>query len=129
MGDELQVVQGAYEAFGRGDIPAVLEVLDEDVDWSSPEVLPHGGDFRGRDEVGRFFQGLGEKWEDDFAVEVEDSVDGGDHVVMLGRASGTLRDGGTRADFGFAHVFDVRDGKVARFREFVDPDATLRGGG
>jgi uncharacterized protein len=27
------VVQQGYEAFGRGDIPAVLDLLTDDVEW------------------------------------------------------------------------------------------------
>jgi ketosteroid isomerase-like protein len=127
MAEGVQVVQQAYEAFGRGDIPGLLGVLAEDVDWSVAEAIPHGGRFSGRDEVGRFFQGIGENWEEGFSVEVDETVDGGDQVVTLGTARGTLRDGRGDASYGFAHVFTVRDGHVVRFREYVDPDATLRG--
>jgi uncharacterized protein len=129
MAEGAQVVQQAYEAFGRGDIPGVLGILADDVDWSVSEAIPHGGRFQGRDEVGRFFEGIGEKWEDGFSVEVDETVDGGDQVVTLGRARGTLRDGRGDASYGFAHVFTVRGGQVVRFREYVDPDATLRGAG
>ena len=34
------LVEGAYEAFGRGDIPAVLGILSDDVEWDVPDVLP-----------------------------------------------------------------------------------------
>ena len=57
------VISGLYEAFGRGDIPAILAMIDEQIDWHAPENLPHGGHFQGRDAVGRFFQGIGETWE------------------------------------------------------------------
>ena len=36
------LIEGAYEAFGRGDIPAVLGILSNDVEWDVPDVLPHG---------------------------------------------------------------------------------------
>ena len=48
MGQNTKVVQQAYDAFGRGDIPGLLALLDDSVEWSSPKTLPHGGDFRGR---------------------------------------------------------------------------------
>jgi ketosteroid isomerase-like protein len=56
-------IRGMYEAFARADVPAILNALDEQIDWRSPENLPHGGHFRGRDDVGRFFQGIGQHWE------------------------------------------------------------------
>ena len=119
-----QVVEEAYEAFGRGDIPGVLEKFDENIDWNVPEAVPHGGHFEGRDAVGGFFQGLGERWED-FGIDIEEVIDGGDEVVGIGRAHGNLKGTGEAA-YGFTHVFTVQDGQVVRFREYVDPDATLR---
>jgi len=124
MADGTQVVQDAYGAFARGDIPAVLETLAEDVDWNVPEAVPHGGHFHGSEAVGGFFQGIGQRWED-FSVDIEDLIEGGDEVVGIGRARGDLRGTGEAA-YGFTHVFTVRDGRIVRFREYVDPDATLR---
>src|SRR4051812_37391888 len=38
----VELLRGAYDAFDRGDIPAILAILDDDVVWNTPEVLPHG---------------------------------------------------------------------------------------
>ncbi len=84
------VIRGVYDAFGRADIPAILGVLDEGIDWSVPDNLPHGGDFHGRDGVGLFFQGIGENWED-LAVDIEAIVSSGERVVVLARIHGRLR--------------------------------------
>lgn len=35
MADLLPTVLGIYEAFGRGDVPAILDLLDEHVAWES----------------------------------------------------------------------------------------------
>lgn len=84
------VVAGLYAAFGRGDLPAVLSGIDQEIEWRSPENLPHGGVFRGREDVGRFFEGIGEHWES-LQVELEGLFAGGDRVVTLLRAHGRLR--------------------------------------
>ncbi len=124
MGASSQVVQQAYEAFGRGDSPAVIGLLDEGDEWSAPGTLPHGGSFKGRDEVGRFFAGLGAAWEGlDLVVEAVGEV-GGALVVGILRADGTRRGGGP-SGYGAVHVFDVRDGRIVRFREYTDLDAPL----
>jgi uncharacterized protein len=57
------IISELYAAFARGDIPAIVGMVAEDVDWRVPENLPHGGDFHGRDGVMRFFQGLGANWD------------------------------------------------------------------
>ena len=60
-----EVVRRAYEAFGRGDITAVLGVLTDDVDWTlqGPSVIPWAGTHRGREAVAQFFSLLGENLE------------------------------------------------------------------
>ena len=118
MGEGAEVVQQAYEAFARGDIPAVIESLSDDVTWDVAEVLPQGGSFRGRDGVQQFFEGLGKAWEE-VNIDLTDLIDGGDQVVGVGVGSGKLRDGGD-AEYGFTHVFTIGDGKVTRFREYAD---------
>jgi uncharacterized protein len=117
--NDVSTVRGAYEAFGRGDIPGVMSMLAESVEWRAPDVLPHGGAFSGRSGVGAFFQGIGEKWET-LQVEPTRFLDAGGDVVVLGRASGTLRGAGP-AEYGFAHVFTLNDGMVTGFGEYVDP--------
>lgn len=122
--NDVSTVRSAYAAFGRGDIPGVMSVLGEHVDWRAPEALPHGGAFQGKDGVGRFFQGIGDKWED-LRVDAQEFHDAGGEVVVLGKATGHLRGAGA-ADYLFAHVFTVDDGKVTRFREYVDPGEAIR---
>jgi uncharacterized protein len=54
------LVQQAYGYFQSGDIPALLDSLSEDVQWVTAEVegVPVSGTWRGRDQVGQFFQTL-----------------------------------------------------------------------
>src|SRR3954453_11509262 len=63
----LQTVQDIYAAFGRGDIPAILDKL---ADGAQLDPLPDGGGAQrhdvpwlrertGRDEVAGFFEALG----------------------------------------------------------------------
>ena len=113
-----EVVNEAYAAFGRGDIPSLLETLSEDVDWAVPEILPQGGSFRGRDGVGEFFAGVAENWPE-LKIELDELVADGDHVVGVGHGEGKLASG-EPAEYGFTHVFTVGDGKIVRFREYAD---------
>ena len=122
MDDNVGVVKGAYDAFQRGDIPSIIGILQEDVDWHVPAVLPHRFEARGHDQVGLFFERLMEVWEE-LGVEVSDFVASGDHVVVLGRASGRID--GRAAGYGFAHVWVMAGGKATRFFELVDPDEEL----
>jgi ketosteroid isomerase-like protein len=120
--ENVGVVRGAYEAFARGDVPSIIGILHDDVDWHIPVVLPHRFDARGHDEVRQFFQRLAELW-DELAVEVDEIVASGDHVVVLGRATGRID--GNATGYGFAHVWVMADRRATRFFEFVDPDEEL----
>ena len=117
------LVRGAYDAFAAGDVEAILARLDEAVEWRVPAVLPHGGEFHGRDGAGAFFAGVAEKW-DGLKVEVEDLVAERDRVVVLGRVRGTLRSAG-ETGYPFVHAWTVRDGQAVRFDEYVDPAELL----
>ena len=67
--ENLQVVHEAYEAFGRGDVPGVLAMLTEDVEWSTPgppDVIPYAGTRTGHEQVAGYFGAFGE------AVEVSE---------------------------------------------------------
>lgn len=57
---------------------------------------------------------------DGFKVAPDAVVDGGDDVVVTGNYSGTSKETGKSFDARFAHHWTVRDGKVARFEQFVD---------
>jgi uncharacterized protein len=120
--DNAELLRGTYEAFGRGDIPAVMGVLDENIIWNTPAVLPHAMTVNGRADVAAFFQKLASTWED-FNLEIDDIVASGDRVCAIGRAGGTLD--GEAASYGFVHAWTVRDGVCVRFDEYVDPSREL----
>jgi ketosteroid isomerase-like protein len=113
-----------YEAFARADVAAILSTLDDQIDWRAPANLPHGGHFSGRDEVGQFFQGIGEQWET-LQVEIDDVLSGGDRVVALVTARGRLRATGEETGYTAAHAWTLRDGTPIRFAETVDAPLSL----
>jgi ketosteroid isomerase-like protein len=124
MGTNAAVVQSAYDAFGRGDIGAVLDMLDDAVEWSSPATLPQGGEFHGKAGVGEFFQRVGDAWTQ-LGLEIE-SVSEAENDLVIGvvQASG-IREDGTPGGYGATHVFTVRDDKIVRYREYTDLDVSI----
>jgi ketosteroid isomerase-like protein len=54
------VVRSAYAAFARRDLASALALMDPNVEWIQPDVLPWGGVYRGPDQLARFFATLGE---------------------------------------------------------------------
>ena len=118
----LELIQSGYEAFGRADIPAILEIFADDIEWNVTEVLPQGGHLRGKGDMPGFFERLGSIWEG-LNLEIEDFVASGDRVCVIGKATGTT--GGTQTGYGFVHSWVVRDGAAVRFDEYADPAPEL----
>ena len=125
--DPLTIVQDAYAAFGRGDIPAILGTLAPDVTW---EVVGREGDYptfgarRGPEGAQAFFQALGET--EDISEFTPLSVHAaGDTVLAQGHVTFKLKTNGRPLAYDWAHVFTFRDGKVASFREFYDTAAVV----
>lgn len=122
MGKSAEVVKDAYDAFGRGDVPAVLGVLDPEVRWREAEGFLYAdrNPYVGPQAVAEgVFQRIVDDV-DDFAVVPERFVDGGDTVVVEGRYRGTMKATGAPVDAQFAHVWRLQDGKVVRFQQYTD---------
>jgi ketosteroid isomerase-like protein len=117
-----ELMRTTYEAFGRGDMAAVLGVLAENIVWHAPAVLPHAMPVSGRADVPAFFQNLASTWED-FSLEIDDLVASGDRVCAIGHAGGRI--GGVAASYGFVHAWTITDGVCVRFDEYVDPSSEL----
>ena len=123
--DNVSVVREAYAAFQRGDIPGLLEMLSEDIDWwtpGTPGQIPYAGRLRGRDAVKGFFGRLAET-EEITHFEPGEFIAQGDKVVVTGNYRGRTRPAGRDYDLDWLHVFTVRDGRIAAFREYVDTAA------
>ena len=122
--DNVRAVQEIFAAFGRGDIPAVVGALSEDVDWqiAAPPAAPYGGLRRGRAQVGECFQQLGATHEFE-QFEPQEFVAQGDTVVVLGRERLRARATGRVAENPWAMTFTFRKGQVVCFRTYEDTAA------
>jgi ketosteroid isomerase-like protein len=115
------IVRRAYEAFARGDMDAVVADMHPEIEWHQAQGLPHGGLYRGLDEVRRnVFDPLDRDWWSEFSADPDEYVDGGDQVVVIGRYRGFAKETGKRLDVPFVHIWTLRDGKAVRFRQFLD---------
>jgi ketosteroid isomerase-like protein len=115
------IVRRSYEAFARKDMDGVLGDMHPDIEWHQAQGLPHGGLYRGLDEVKRnIFDPLDDEWWDEFSAEPDEFLDAGDHVVVLGRYRGRAKRTGKPLDVPFVHVWSLEEGKAIRFRQFLD---------
>ena len=125
--DNTQLVQEGYATFGRGDIPALLDMMTEDIVWVSPgprDVLPTAGERRGHDQVAQFFSTLNDT-EEIQRFEPHEFIAQDDKVVALVKYGARIRSTGRTVDTELVHIFTLRDGKIAQFREYFDTAAAV----
>src|SRR5450759_77698 len=116
----IEFVKGVYGAFARGDVPAVLGAFAVDIEWYEAAGLPYGGPHHGGEALAPpVFRPLAGDVEG-FAVVPEEFMGSGGTVAAVVRYTGTGKATGKTLDLPVVHVWDIRDGKVARFRQFID---------
>ena len=123
----LATVQSIYEAFGKGDVPAILDVMADDIEWESwednsavkagvPTLVPR----HGKAEVGKFFEVAGQMEITD--LQIINMMEGGNEIAVEFVIEANL------PTFGGGHYRDEEihlwtfndDGKVTRLRHYVD---------
>ncbi|MEA2469508.1 MAG: uncharacterized protein QOE38_506 [Thermoleophilaceae bacterium] len=116
----VEFVEEVYKAFARGDVPAVLGAFTDDIEWFEAEGMPYGGLHRGGEAVAQNVFGPIAEDVEGFAVTPEEVIGSGATVAAVVRYTGTGKATGKALDVPVVHVWDIRDGKLARFRQFID---------
>ena len=121
MSTAAELVQAFYAAVSRGDVPAVVSLLHSDLHWTEAEGFPYySGTWRHpQDVVDKLMIPLVRDW-DNFSAAASDFIVEGNRVVSLGAYSGINKATGRAMRAPFAHVWQVADGKLARFDMYTD---------
>jgi uncharacterized protein len=120
--ENVHIVRGVYEAFTRGDIPAVLNAFDPHIEWREADNFPYAdrNPYIGPQAIleGVFIR-VGTEWKG-FSVLPDALLDAGEQVVGLGLYSGTYKATGKQVRAQFAHIWTLEGGKVRKFQQYTD---------
>ena len=83
---------------------------------------------RGHDELVCWIKRWLDAW-DDAWDEVDEIIEAGDVVVAAVRVHGRGRRSGMEISQRLFDVFELRDGRILRIREYLDPDQALEAAG
>jgi ketosteroid isomerase-like protein len=119
----VEIIAELYAALARRDLPAVLELTDPEISVWQTELLPWGGEYYGFEGVQQFFGELFRLIDSQLAVE--EFVDAGDRVIVIGWTRGQVRATGATFNIRAVHVWTVKGGRAVRFEPSVDTPKML----
>ncbi len=118
MTNATDLIRTFYAALSIGDAPTALGLMADDIEWTT--MWHYKVDGRGPHKVAEgLLMPLMAEWSS-FALTPTEYLADGDTVVSLGRFTGVHGISGKSVDAGYAHVWTVREGKIARFRQYID---------
>ncbi len=120
--ENLAVVQGIYDAFAAGDMPAVLGAMSPDIVWNEANNFPYAdrNPYVGPEAIlNGVFMRCATEW-DGFSVEIDEVIDAGDTVIGLGHYTGTYLATGRSQKTQLAHIWRIQGGKAIGFQQYAD---------
>lgn len=126
MGKLSHTVSAIYEAFGKGDVPAILSHLSNDVQWedwidnsAQKAGVPWLKKRQGKNEVPEFFKTVGEMQFKKF--EVLSLMEGEDQVAAEIVLDADIPANGSQLMDEEVHLWKFNEeGKVIRMRHYAD---------
>jgi len=123
MKENAEVVRNGYDAFGKGDLETLRELISADVVWKVPGKNLVSGDKKGIEATLAYFTQLFELSDGTVKAEPLDVADGADHVIVTQLTTGERNGKSLRLDA--VLVFSFRDGKISGCSEFENDQYRL----
>jgi ketosteroid isomerase-like protein len=118
MTSAIETVRAFYTALGHGDAPAALGLMADDIEWNT--MWHYKVDGRGPQRVAEgLLKPLMAEWSS-FALVPSEYIAEGGTVVSLGHFSGVHAVSGKTVDAAYAHSWNVAEGRIQRFRQYID---------
>jgi uncharacterized protein len=118
--DNIDIIKELYRAFREKDYDGFRNICTDDIEWIQNEGFPNGSVNRGADAViNNVFKSFSNEWQS-WRFIIDEFLDGGISVIVLGFYEGTHRVSGKSFRSPAAHVYDIVDGKISKFRQYTD---------
>ena len=117
----VQIVKDFFASMRRGDMPALLALCAEDMEWTIPgEDWPLAGTYRGHAGLADL---LGKSEMLETSTEPRQFIAQGDRVLVVGFASGKVIATNKTFKDDWVFAITVRNGKLTNIREYIDTQA------
>ena len=127
--ENMEIIRRGYESFNRGEIDALLQSYDPEVELY-PGVRTPDQDTRysGRQGMKEFFRGATEAWET-VTVEPKELIECGDNRILAIDRWQFFGRQGIEIDVELPTLFSFRDGFIVRIDGFTDKSEALKAAG
>ncbi|KMM75991.1 ketosteroid isomerase [Xanthomonas sp. NCPPB 1128] len=120
MTDNRELIRRTYEGSSEENGRQLLAVLSPDIEWTEAEGFPYAGTYVGVEALMQgVFHRLATEW-DDYKASVHTYLADGERVAAFGVYSGTYKATGKSMTAHFAHLYELRDGRILRMQQYVD---------
>ena len=118
----IKIIENLYRAFRTKDYDSFRALCSEDVEWIQNKGFPNAGHHHGADAV---IKNVFDQFEKDwnyFKFSMEDMFESrdGSKVTVIGAYVGEHKRTGRKMEAAAAHIYEIKNLKVKRFRQFAD---------
>jgi ketosteroid isomerase-like protein len=127
--ENVQVVRRLMTALNVRDLPSVLALMDNRVEFFAPQTplsVEREAPYQGHEGIRQYFEDLSGVWETVEVIPREFRATD-DHVVTIGELAGERN--GERLDGELAWAWKLRDGKIVWGRVYPNPEEALEDAG
>lgn len=117
----LEIIKSTYQGkTAQENSTNLIASLDENIVWIEASGFPLAGTYKGKKAIiENVFTPLATRWIN-YKIEVEQYIAQGNHVIALGSYSGIYKTTGHSFKARVAHHWQLENGKIIRFEQFVD---------
>ena len=127
--ENLELINKIYGHFNAREYDAVVENFADNFEWFAADSSPLAdrSPYRGVKEIRAGVFGRIEAAFKRLNVEIDEIIDAGDKVVVLGYYTGEYATGNEAPRAQLAHIWTIAGGKAVKFQQYVDTLAIAKG--
>jgi ketosteroid isomerase-like protein len=128
--ENVEIIRAHYASFSRlaerDEIHShVLGYFDQNCEYRPVEEIDA---IRGHEALIEWIERWLEPWSS-YGEQVKEVIDGGEIMIAAVSMSGRGRTSGVEIRQRFFHVFEMREGRILRMREYLDRNSALEAAG
>lgn len=116
----IEIIQKLYRTFKDKDYLSFRQICNPNLEWVQNPGFPNGSTNYGANAVvDNVFEAFNRDWKS-WSFQIEEYLDAGDSIIVIGFYQGTHKASGKSFRSDAAHIYDLVDSKVTKFRQFAD---------